>query len=266
VTPYNPYAAPAAPVPVIVGVPPTSDPQPWSIGEAIHLGWEAYKANWAPLTLGYFFATALGGIPGQIAPSLALVGVLKQGTVTYWAAHVPLTIVGWLVAEFLAAGFTRAGLIVIRNGRATIGDFFRAGDRFLPFALCSLVRTTLTAFGLLLLVVPGVVLVLGFANAPFYVIDQRLGPIEALRASWRSTDGQKGEMFLLVLAELGITLLGLFAACLGVFVAVPVMLVARAIVYTRMSGTAVATNAATPATGPYGAYGPPGGGWGRAPS
>jgi hypothetical protein len=263
VTPYNPYAAPAAPAPVIGGVPPVGEPQPWSIGDAIRGGWDAYKANWAALTLGYLIATFIGGTPGQVAPVLALTGVLSERTVPYYAVHVPLTIVGWLVAEFLTAGFTRAALQSIRTGHASIGDFFRAGERYVPFVLCSLLRTMATAFGLILLVVPGIIVALGFANAPFYVIDQRLGPVEALRASWRSTDGQKGELFLLSLAEIGITLVGLLAACLGIFVAVPVMLVARAIVYTKMSGTAApappAGGMGAPYPGGYGGFGPPAG-------
>jgi hypothetical protein len=263
----NPYAAPTAEAPS-AGAPVVGEPQPWSVGEAIRSAWEVYKANWAPLTLGYGLTTLLGAIPGQIAPSLAFAGVVQEDTPKYWALHVPLTIVGWLLAEFFGAGFTLAALRATRSGRASFGDFFAAGGKFLVFVLSTMLRTAATVLGLLLFIVPGVIVSLGFANAPFYVLDQNMGPIASLQASWRSTEGQKGQMFALALAEIGIVFAGLLAFCFGVLVAVPVMVVARAIVYTRMSGTAGPalggpggpTGPSVPSYGyggyrPYGSYG-----------
>jgi uncharacterized membrane protein len=126
----------------------------------------------------------------------------------------------------------------------------------------SFLRSASIVLGLVLFIVPGVILALGFANAPFFVIDQNLGPIASLKASWQISEGQKGKLLLLALAEIGVTVLGLLACCLGIFVAVPVMMLARAIIYTKMSGTAPTPEAPPGAYGPgggYGFYGPPGG-------
>ncbi|MDF2697398.1 MAG: hypothetical protein K0S65_5781 [Labilithrix sp.] len=267
---YNPYAAPVAEAAAGAGVPARGEPQPWEVGEAIKRGWEIYKAHWAPLTFGYLVITLIGGAPGQVAPMLTLAGTLSEGTSTYYAVHVPLSILGWLVAEFFMAGFTRASMRAVRTNDASFGDFFAAGERFLPFVGMSFLKTLAIAVGLLLLIVPGVIAGLGFANAPFFVVDQRLGPVDSLRASWDSSEGQKGNLFMLGLAELGLMIVGIVACCLGLFVAVPVMMLARAIVYTRMSGTAPAPPAPPPGAwapapqGPPGGYGSPGtyGPWG----
>lgn len=261
---YNPYAAPAAPMAPGGGVPVQGEPQPWEVGDAIKSGWEIYKAHWAPLTFGYFVVTLIGMVPQQVAPVLAEVGVLEEKSMVYYALHAPLLIVGWLTSEFLMAGFVRAALKALRTNNATFGDFFAAGGRFIPFLVMSSLRTAATLVGLLFLVVPGVIVSLGFANAPFYVMDQNLGPIAALKASWHSAEGQKGNLLLLLLAEVGLTLVGLAACCLGFFVVVPVVLLARAIVYTKMSGTAPEP-AAPPgpySPGGYGAAYGPGGAYG----
>ena len=256
---YNPYAAPAADHAAAVGggVLLQGEPQPWDVGDAVKSGWEIYKAHWAPLTFGYFVVTLIGMVPQQAAPVLAKAGVLEESSRTYFAVHVPLMIIAWLIGEFFMAGFIHAALRAVRTRNATFGDFFAAGGRFVPFVVMSFLKFCAIFFGFVLLIVPGVILMLGFANASFYVIDQNLGPIAALKASWESSDGQKGNLFLLGLAEIGVTLLGLLACCLGIFVAVPVMFVARAIVYTKMSGTA------PPPVAPAGAYAPGyGGGYG----
>ena len=271
---YNPYAAPVAPTAGDGGVPARGEPQPWDVGEAIKGGWEVYKAHWAPLTLGYFVVTLIGGLPGQISPLLAVAEVLEEGSATYYAVHVPLSVVGWLIAEFFMAGFIRAALRAVRTNDASFGDFFAAGERFLPFVAMSFLKSLATVVGLLLLVVPGIIVGLGFANAPYFVIDQKLGPIASLKASWEVSEGQKGNLFVLFLAEVGVMILGMLACCVGMFVAVPVMMLARAIVYMKMSGTAppppVPPGGWAPAGGPpghggpppgtYGQWGPPGGG------
>ena len=268
---YNPYAAPAAQAASGGEVPPRGEPQPWDVGDAVKGGWELYKAHWAPLTFGYFVVALIGGLPGQVAPMLTVAGTIDQGSSTYYAIHLPLSFLGWLIAEFFMAGFTRTVLRAVRTNDASFGDFFSAGERFLPYIAMSFLKSLAIVVGLLLLVVPGIIVGLGFANAPFFVIDQRHGPIEALKASWEVSEGQKGNLFVLALAEVGLMLLGFIACCLGMFVAVPVMMLARAIVYTKMSGTAPAPAGAwAPAGGPpgyggptagsYGAWGPPGGG------
>jgi hypothetical protein len=267
VSSYNPYAAPAAETSGGGANFVRGEPQPWEVGEAIKSGWEIYRTHWAPLTFGYFIVASISTVPQQVAPVLAQVGVLEESSRSYYAVYVPLAIVGWLAGEFLTAGFIRAALNAVRTNNPSFGDFFAAGGRFIPFVLMSLLRTTATFVGLLFLIVPGVIVSLGFANAPFFVMDQGLGPVAALKASWDSTEGQKGHLLLLSLAELGLMLLGLAACCLGLFVAVPVALVARVIVYTKMSGTAPPPAAPPGGYGPpgtYGGYGPPGtyGGYG----
>jgi uncharacterized membrane protein len=147
----------------------------------------------------------------------------------------------------------------VRTGDASFGDFFSAGRQFPSFLAMSFLRSAAIVLGLALFVAPGVILMLGFANAPYFSIDQRLDPIASLKESWASAEGQKGDLFLFVLAEVGLTIAGILACCVGLLVVVPFMQVARAIIYTRMSGTAAPPVAAGgPAAGGYGVYGPPG--------
>jgi uncharacterized membrane protein len=67
-----------------------------------------------------------------------------------------------------------------------------------------------------------------------------MGPLEAMRASWAATTGHKGNLFLMGLAFLGITLGGLLACCIGIIPAVPLCYIATAVIFTRLSGRGVA--------------------------
>lgn len=276
--PYNPYAAPTAEThphsqaPVIV----QGEPQPWEIGEVLRAAWDAYKANWVPLTFGYFIVAWLAGLPRLVAPALVVLGELEQGTLAYFAVHFPLSFVGLLIAEFFAAGFVRASLRAVRMNSATIGDFFSAGDRFLPFVGMSFLRIVVTLLSAVMLVVPGVIVYLGLFNAPYFVVEQNRGPIDALKASWHSTEGHKVQLLAYSFVELALVLLGFVACCLGFWVVVPILTLGRAILYMRMSGTvppapggdtsAPGAGAGMPyAPGSYGAWGSPGGAGGGGP-
>jgi uncharacterized membrane protein len=70
----------------------------------------------------------------------------------------------------------------------------------------------------------------------YFVVDQELGPIEALKRSAEITQGVKGDLFLLGLALGGINLLGAVALLIGLFATIPTAMLATAFVYRRLAG------------------------------
>jgi len=262
---YNPYAAPVAQHAAPQGPPPVGAPEPWSVGEVYSKGWDLFKIHWAPLTLGYFVSALISAVPGQIPTVLGMIGILQPGTTSFVLASLPFTLVGTLLSMFFLAGLIRGALKAVRGQTPTIGDFF-SGDRFLPFLGVTFLSTLAVLVGALFLVVPGIILAVGFFNAPFYVIDQRMGPIEALKASWDSTSGQRLEIFGFSLLSGLVVIGGMLACCIGYLPAYVFTMVASTILYTRMSGTAGGSpNSFGPPMGPGGYGGPPGGGYGGPP-
>jgi len=99
-----------------------------------------------------------------------------------------------LLASFLAGSLqlVLAGILAVIIGDAAIGrtatlDTVRA--RVVPLAwpllAASLLATFLPGFGLIFLIVPGVVLWGGLALTTPALVLERLGPVEALKRSWR---------------------------------------------------------------------------------
>jgi tetratricopeptide (TPR) repeat protein len=72
----------------------------------------------------------------------------------------------------------------------------------------------------------------------YLIVDRGLGPVEAIRESARVTDGTKADLFLFGLLIVGINLLGMLALMIGLFVTLPLSLIAYAHVYRRLSGAA----------------------------
>jgi len=66
-----------------------------------------------------------------------------------------------------------------------------------------------------------------------YAIDSSLGPVDSLRASWGLTRGRKWGLILLSLAMAGVVLTGLVAFRVGIFAAVPFVVLAQSILFVR---------------------------------
>ena len=98
-------------------------------------------------------------------------------------------------------------------------------EGFKPLATVLLVYaiiTVLTVVGLILLIVPGIVVALGFSMT-YYIIaeDPEISFQTALEQSWKLTDGYKMELLELNLRFIPWYLLGLLCFIVGVFAVVP---------------------------------------------
>jgi len=239
---FNPYAAPQA-QPIVPGMTPGTpgEPQAWDVGEVFRSAWEIFKPNWGPLVAAIFASSFLGALPQQIPAMLQLSGTIEPDSTSLRVLTVVSGIVGWLIREFFAAGFTRACLGTVRTGTAKFGDVFGVGRSYLPYLLASFLTTLAILVGFAALIVPGIILALGLWMTGFFLLDQGLDPMAAIRASWEASKGQKGAFFALALAELGVLVLGVMACCVGFLAASMVALIARTIVYLRVAGLAQGT-------------------------
>lgn len=85
--------------------------------------------------------------------------------------------------------------------------------------------------GLVLLLIPGVILAAGWSLAHYIVIETNSNPVDALKESWRRTDGHKVNIALFAAIACALNLIGMFAFGLGLLVTLPVTGLAYAHVY-----------------------------------
>ena len=276
----NPYLAPQPPEQLPpAGVPQGAPGQPlyWEIGDVVGQGWAVFKTSWGPLVGAIFVSQLIGAMFRGIFNLPVSLGQLTPQDDAYWPLIGGATFLGLVVQQFFQVGLIKMWLAVARGRQPSFGDLFSGMSRFLPMVGVFFLTTLAVLSGVMLLIVPGVLLSLAFMLAPWFVVDQNMGTIDALRASWRATTGQKGKLFGLSFAVLGILLIGYCACCIGILAAVPLSQLATTIAYLRITGQGsydpaapVEYNAPPPGFGPPpgggGGYGPPpGGGFGPPP-
>ena len=99
-----------------------------------------------------------------------------------------------------------------------------------------MVSQILIILGLLLLVVPGVYLMVGYILAPWFVLDRRVGFWEAMQLSRRTVQPHWFELFGLFLMIILINLLGALALGVGLLVTIPVSWCALTAAYATRVG------------------------------
>ncbi len=206
-----------------------------SVGDCISYGWETFKKRPWFLIGACLLAMIIASVPGALGPypEVGPDGQLIPPPVT---AHYVITSLASLVVSILVGlGLTTFSLRAHDNIEgAQIADLWNPAPfwRFLGAHILTLIVVTL---GFIALFIPGVILAMGLAFVPYLVVERGLGPIEAMKESWRITKGHKWQILLLVLALVGINLLGALALVIGIFVSFPVTLLAFAHAYRTLA-------------------------------
>ena len=167
-------------------------------------------------------------------------GVLIAATVLGWLISVGIAFVpvlGWVVAIVLIGGLDYMFLRRIRGEAVQIGDVFAGFNRaFLNLSLTGLVKWLLTCLGLILCILPGIYLAVGYVFALPLVIDKNMEFWPAMEVSrqvvhrhWWSTLGLL--IVLWVVAFVGFLLCGV-----GALISVPVASAAFMYVYEDLFG------------------------------
>lgn len=194
------------------------------IGHLFRRAWEPFKQNLG-VVMGSFVVYSLAGNLGTFFP---------EGS----GAAVFMSLVSLLIAAPLFVGLCWLDLKLVREEPAEFVDLFAAfaqiGRALAVFWLASLVQLV----GLLALIVPGIIAMIGLFPTSFLVLDSNLGVVDCLRRAWSMTLGHKAEIFLLVLAVIGLNLLGFLALMVGAFFTGAFSILVAAAAYDELSGGA----------------------------
>ena len=206
-----------------------------SVGDCVRYGWETFKQRPWILIGGFLLAMIISALPGLFGPmpEIGPDGQIIQHPVT--TLDVVVSLASVVVSVFVGLGLTTFSLRAHDNIQGLqIADLWNPGPfwRFLGAHILSVIAI---AIGFLLLIVPGIILSLGLSFVPYLVVERGLSPIEAMKESWRITKGHKWELALLFLALVGINLLGVLALGIGIFVALPITIIAFAHAYRTLA-------------------------------
>lgn len=224
----NPYNSAADSVLVAV---------PVDVFEVLQRAWSILTGNLA-LVAAVSLIPAVVFVPfGAFAVALVVVGTQFEGMATpAFGALALLGVVAAAVGLAFVPGTTRIATKLARGEPAALGMLLGDLGRLPGVALLAVLTGILTTVGYAVCFVPGLVLSMIFGYAPFVLIDQEKGAVEALVDAWNLTLPHLLMVFLLE-AALGLMVAASSLTCgLGVLVVVPFGVLARAVMFQALLG------------------------------
>jgi hypothetical protein len=181
-----------------------------------------------------------GGNPGQFPqfegiedPQLWLWIV---GTVG--AAMVLGTLFGFFMMFITVPARTGGAVYWLRHLRDQDPDFgcaLHPLQRWLPIVFTHMLAAVFIMIGYMLFIIPGIILTYGLSMLTYVMIDHDLKYMDAIKATWKLTDGYKLHLFGLQILTTLLVFAGMLCMCVGVFVATPVAAGMWAAAYTRLA-------------------------------
>lgn len=198
----------------------------FTVGESIHYGWKTFTKNWQFLVIAFVIVLVAGMIPNWLhdwsRENLPAISFL-------------FSILSWLVQMVTGIGVIVISLKLVDGKKPELADIYKHYNLLLNYFLGSLIYGLVTVAGFILLIVPGIIWGIKYQYTTYLIIDKKMGPIEAFKKSGHLTKGVKIKLFWLGLAFIGITILGLLLIGLGLVIAWPVISLAGAYVYRKLS-------------------------------
>lgn len=197
------------------------------IGKTIREAWRIFKADWITIYAVFSLPWLLVAAYTYSQTALNIV----EGSSAYWIWY----IVYIVISMILGMGVTNAFLSITRGKKVTLETFTSMLPRIFNYLGSQILLMLIILGGFLLFIIPGLIFSIKYMFTPYLVIDKGMGPIEALKASGKLTDGIKWDLVGFMAAIIILMYSGILALVVGLLITVQVMTVAYVVLYNMLS-------------------------------
>ncbi len=132
-------------------------------------------------------------------------------------------------------GVSFAYLKAARGDKLEISNMFEAFRNYWNAVLANILVSAIVIIGFILLIIPGIIFACKLVFTPYLVVDRKMQVIEAVKESWRMTDGHAWTVFLIGLLAIPISIAGLICFGVGIIVSLMWIRLAFASLYHSVS-------------------------------
>jgi len=207
-----------------------SDEQPFSLDKSLDAGWHnCWKYFW-PFTCVLTTTFLLGALP----TAFSLYVMYVNSSPILIAISMLLGFCGAVLQELFQLGYTNLQLRVLDGKTIVTRDVFACTPLLLKYIIASLLYKIMVVAGYVCFIVPGVIFQVKFQFFGYFIVEYNMGPLKALKASSKLTEGIKMELALLALVQFVISSVGSMCLMVGSFPAWLINTIATASTYRQL--------------------------------
>lgn len=194
--------------------------QQFTVEEVLSNGWRLAKAYF-PFLIGYL------GI-------LFLLGIVFSGSHGGLRSSL-FHLFGWVVVFIAKMGLYNSALLITKDIKPNFEQLYASWRHLISWVAASFLFGIAFFFGLVFFIVPGCYVLAKYGFYPFFILDKNMGPIEALQAAGKASEGRLWTLFLLFITCFAINAVGVLLIGVGLFFTIPITLLALATAYRKLT-------------------------------
>lgn len=198
----------------------------FSIKESIRYGWK--KTLSQPIIILYFLIAMAGTQFVEFLFNFIFSEASESITSIVGAILTIISIV-------FSIGMVRVVLNVYENKALKFENLYEDWRLIGWYILGGIINGLLVILGLVLLIIPGIFVAVRLSMWPYIMLEGESNSIEAIKKSWKLTEGKVLKLVGLYLVQFLVVLLGIIALLVGVVVAMPVISLSLVFVYKKLT-------------------------------
>jgi uncharacterized membrane protein len=220
-----------------------SAPARLDAGAAFSYSWRKFCDHWG-VFVPMMLIVAIIALAGTVIAFLTLIPVMSGSSdstslALSWTAYLLTIVVVTFITYVLQAGLLRAALAITRGEEPRMAMLVER-THMGTFVGTVLLVSVAFLVGYLLCILPGLIVLLFCAYAPFIALDRGVGPIDAIRRSIELVRARFGEVLVVMLLAGAVYYVGSLACYVGLLVSTPVSILMIAVSYRALEGEPVA--------------------------
>jgi uncharacterized membrane protein len=200
-------------------------PKKFVISEAVQFGWDTTKSN-----IGFFIGLLI--VVGLIEYVPDIIATMIEADAPVLSIIIQISSV--VLSMIIVMGLIKIFLRFCDGEKGEFSDLFSCYPLFFKYLVGSILYGLIVSAGLILLIIPGIVWAIKFYFFDYLIVDKGLGPIDALEKSSEITRGVKWDLFIFGILLGIINLMGFLCLLVGLFVTIPMTMVATVFVYRKL--------------------------------
>jgi uncharacterized membrane protein len=193
--------------------------------EAIKFGFDLAKKNLL-FFIGIFIIVI---IFSGLSSSLKNLVPPQTEPLLYFALYFVLFVVNLVIG----IGLTKIALEFVDGKKPKFSDLFYYKP-VVKYFIATIVQGIITLVGFILLIIPGIIFSLRLYYTSYLIVDKNLSPVDAVKTSWKITHGNTWNLFFFGVLIGLINILGLLCLIVGLFITVPLSMLASVYVYRKL--------------------------------
>lgn len=197
--------------------------------EAIKFGWNITKKHF-----WFFILILLTSILIQMIPNIFQAVGGDNQPLAFFLVLALISFIAGILKIIVDLGIIKVTLKFSDNQSVSFSDLFNSYGLFWKYLGGLILYSMIVMGGVILLIIPGIIWAIRFQYYNYFIVDKGLGPIEALKQSWRITRGNAWNLFTFGLLLGLLSIAGALALVIGLLFTVPTTMVAMAYVFRKL--------------------------------